>query len=217
MTESLSFQVEFGKFNTTAQKVSFGPGIHVVYGESGTGKSCFIKKLAEMKTDSKVNFKISKVSRPEKYQIVFQNPDNQIVSKTVQGELAFALECHGTDPDEIGAWIQANKQSLPPAVDLSQNTAFLSGGEKEILNLVTAFQLRPSLVMIDDGLSFLSIENKKKMISLINTWISDYQTVVIWLSSERNDLSLGDSAWVCSKRVTKDSVSTNVPETMYQV
>ena len=58
MTESLSFQVEFGKFNTRAQKVSFGPGIHVVYGESGTGKSCFLKKLEEMKTDSKVNFKI---------------------------------------------------------------------------------------------------------------------------------------------------------------
>ena len=215
MTESLSFQVEFGKFNTTAQKVSFGPGIHVVYGESGTGKSCFIKKLAEMKTDSKVNFKISKVFRPEKYQIVFQNPDNQIVSKTVQGELAFALECHGTDPDEIGAWIQANKQSLPPAVDLSQNTAFLSGGEKEILNLVTAFQLRPSLVMIDDGLSFLSIENKKKMISLINTWISDYQTVVIWLSSERNDLSLGDSAWELSlnkfERIKAPQESTYAP------
>ena len=91
MTKSVSFQIEFGKFSRNVQKVSFGPGMHVIYGESGTGKSDFIKELAGMRTHTKVKFKISKVSRPEKFQIVCQNPDNQIVSRTVQGELAFAL------------------------------------------------------------------------------------------------------------------------------
>lgn len=198
MTKSVSFQIEFGKFSRNVQKVSFGPGMHVIYGESGTGKSDFIKELAGMRTHTKVKFKISKVSRPEKFQIVCQNPDNQIVSRTVQGELAFALECYGTDPDQIGDWMQANRQNLPPTMNLNQNTAFLSGGEKEILNLITAFQLDPFLVMIDDGLSFLSIDNKEKMISLIKRWIFNSKTVVIWLTSERNDLVLADSAWELS-------------------
>ena len=198
MIEPVSFQIEFGKFNTDVKKISFPPGIHVIYGESGTGKSSFIKKLAGTEIDTKENFKISKLSFPEKFQIVFQDPDNQIVSRTVQGELAFALECHGTDPDKIGDWIHVNKQSLPPAVSLDQNTASLSGGEKEILNLITAFQLGPPLVMVDDGLSFLSIKNKEKMISLIRTRISEFQTVVVWLSSERNDLTIADSAWELS-------------------
>ena len=81
MIEPVSFQIEFGKFNTDVKKISFPPGIHVIYGESGTGESSFIKKLAGMEIDTIENFKISKLSFPEKFQIVFQDPDNQIVAE----------------------------------------------------------------------------------------------------------------------------------------
>ena len=50
--EPVSFQIEFGKFNTDIKKISFPPGIHVIYGESGTGKSSFIKKMAGMEIDT---------------------------------------------------------------------------------------------------------------------------------------------------------------------
>ena len=72
MIEPVSFQIEFGKFNTDIKKISFPPGIHVIYGESGTGKSSFIKKMAGMEIDTIENFKISKLSFPEKFQIVFK-------------------------------------------------------------------------------------------------------------------------------------------------
>ena len=36
------------------------------------------------------------------------------------------------------------------------NPGYLSGGEKELLNLVTALDFDPDILLVDDGLSLLS-------------------------------------------------------------
>ena len=43
------------------------------------------------------NFSIRNVNAPELVQIVFQNPETQILSHTIESELAFGLECQTTN------------------------------------------------------------------------------------------------------------------------
>ena len=47
MTDSISFNLNFHKFNRSAVH-SFSAGLHVIYGESGSGKSLTLKALLGM-------------------------------------------------------------------------------------------------------------------------------------------------------------------------
>ncbi len=95
MTNQLSFNISFPKFDFETS-MEFKEGLHVIYGESGSGKSGFIRQLTDSKNRNE-NFIISSINGNEKIQKVFQNPDTQIVSSTIKGELAFSIECHEND------------------------------------------------------------------------------------------------------------------------
>ncbi|SVA11579.1 uncharacterized protein METZ01_LOCUS64433, partial [marine metagenome] len=60
--------------------ISFPPGLHVIYGESGSGKSQFIYSLSGLKGEQESNFTFTNLVIPRSSQIVFQNPENQILS-----------------------------------------------------------------------------------------------------------------------------------------
>ncbi len=86
MTNILKFYIQFPKFSQDYE-ISISTGIHVIYGESGVGKSTLFKKLCGMDTDGG-NFDLKILEKPTRTIPVFQNPENQIVSSTLDGELA---------------------------------------------------------------------------------------------------------------------------------
>ena len=65
---------------------------------------------------------------------------------------------------------------------------FFIRGEKELLNIITATQLMKKVLMIDDSLSFLSEQNKIHSLSLLNNWVKENNGVIIWCTSDYNDL-----------------------------
>ena len=90
MIETISFKLDFDKFGRS-EKISLSPGLHIVYGESGCGKSHLIRQLAGMYDQNPSHFQLIQKSVPESVQIVFQNPENQILSHNLTSEVAFAL------------------------------------------------------------------------------------------------------------------------------
>lgn len=177
--------------------MSFGPGLHVIYGESGTGKTAFINRILQEPIEN-VNFEISFVSGPEKFQKVFQNPDTQIVSSSVGGELAFSLECISGDTEEINHEINLLKNELIFRCEDRRHPVTLSGGEKESLNISTAFSVSPDCVLIDDGLSFLNENSKEKIVNNIQEKIELTGCIVLWLTSDLKDLEYGQTSWELS-------------------
>lgn len=196
MTDFLQFRLTFPRFDFD-QTLFFGPGLHVIYGESGTGKSAFINQILSERTQT-VNFEISTVSCPNRIQKVFQNPDTQIVSASVAGELAFSLECKSRNTQEIFNQITELKKELIFECGDQRHPATLSGGEKESLNISTAFSVSPKCVLIDDGLSFLIEHSKEKMLSFIHDKIESTGCIVLWLTSDHHDLKYGQTAWELS-------------------
>ena len=92
MTE-IRFVIQFIKFDTPPIQLRLGPGIHLIYGESGVGKSALCRHLASPKKNlEQHNFKLSRISGYNSPMMVFQDPDVQIVAPTVGRELAFNLE-----------------------------------------------------------------------------------------------------------------------------
>jgi len=171
MTNAISFNLNFQKFENSMD-ISFPPGLHVIYGESGSGKSQFIYSLSGLKDEQESNFTFTNLVIPRSSQIVFQNPENQILSYTLESELAFASECQTIHSQDLQEKLALLKSDLPFINNWDRHPETLSGGQMEMLNLVTAFSTKPRLVFIDDGLSFLNDESKKNWVNWIRNKIS---------------------------------------------
>ena len=193
MTNAISFNLNFQKFENSMD-ISFPPGLHVIYGESGSGKSQFIYSLSGLKDEQESNFTFTNLVIPRSFQIVFQNPENQILSYTLESELAFASECQTIHSQDLQEKLALLKSDLPFINNWDRHPETLSGGQMEMLNLVTAFSTNPQLVFIDDGLSFLNDDSKKNWVNWIRNKISRGK-IVLWFTSDPTDLAFGDTKW----------------------
>ncbi len=193
MTNILKFHIQFPKFGQNYE-VNFSSGLHLIFGESGVGKSIFFQKFCDMYTEIG-NFNLKILEKPTRTIPVFQNPENQIVSSTLDGELAFSPECIFSNPSEVTNFVDGIKNMLDFIDDGTRHPVTLSGGEKELLNLATALSVKPGLIIIDDGLSFLNNKAKKDQVKSLDNYIKDTGSIILWLTSDISDLKFGDSVW----------------------
>ena len=76
-----------------------------------------------------------------------------------------------------------------------------------MLNLVTALP-HSDIVLIDDGLSYLNEKQKKKWLDLI-VLNSKNDKIIIWFTSDLNDLNYSQSKWILSLSDLKPYDSKN--------
>ena len=213
MTNILKFHIQFPKFSQDYE-TSFSAGINVIFGESGVGKSTFFQKLCGMDTDAG-NFDLKIHEKPTRTIPVFQNPENQIVSSTLDGELAFSPECVFSDPSQVAYLVDGIKDTLNFIEDGTRHPVTLSGGEKELLNLATALSVKPGLIVIDDGLSFLNSKAKKNQVKSLSNYTKDTGSIIIWLTSDISDLKFGDTVWELTLNSFTE-VNKSIPMPNYQ-
>ena len=193
MTNILKFHIQFPKFSENYE-ANYSSGLHLIFGESGVGKSTFFQKLCGMYTEIG-NFDLKIHEKPKHTIPVFQNPENQIVSSTLDGELAFSAECVFSDPRKVTYLVDGIKNMLNFIDDGTRHPVTLSGGEKELLNLATALSVKPGLIVIDDGLSFLNSKAKNNQVQRLYKYIKDTGSIILWFTSDISDLKFGDTVW----------------------
>ena len=191
----LNFSIYFDKFNQGRKEVTFSTGINLIYGDSGVGKSILLSYFQGKCPSHSHNFSVKIDTSNYSFYRIYQNPDHQIIARTINGELAFAGECKGLPLIELQSIIEDGFSQLPKSVSRNTNPGLLSGGEKELLNLTTAIQSNPTVLIIDDGLSFLSSENKLIAMERLKKWTRETGSIVVWASSEKEDLLLGGLNW----------------------
>ncbi len=195
VTSSFSFSFQFKNSpNQQFQDHSFSSGLHVIYGESGVGKSELINLLADEGQYRSASFIIENINRQEDMKIILQNPDLQILRNTIENELAFSLECNSNNSNFIKQQLDHAKNKLLFSANTDRHPVTLSGGEKELLNISTTFLLPNSIILIDDALSFLSNRMKRKV---VDKFFKKKQNehVIIWFTSDESDLIYGDTKW----------------------
>jgi cobalt/nickel transport system ATP-binding protein len=104
---------------------------------------------------------------PEVVGVVFQNPDDQLFSPTVEEDVAFGPLNMGATPDEARARVNEalNAVGLPTAGD---RVPFqLSGGEKRRAALAGVLAMRPSVLLLDEPSMFLDPRGRRELIGTI--------------------------------------------------
>ena len=192
-------KIRFKKFNQDWKKFVFDAGIHIIYGESGVGKSSLLDAFQGKRLKDSLNFEMNISIDPGlKVYRIFHNPDHQIIASTVSNEITFAGECKQLDPKQLKEILDRNLKYLPDYIDPMMNPGYLSGGEKELLNLVTALDFDSDILLIDDGLSFLSEENKVHCLAMMKDWIERSGGTIIWVTSDIEDLRYGENSLALS-------------------
>ncbi len=195
MTSAVSFTLHSKKeHKPQSQDYYFLPGLHVIYGESGAGKTDLIKTIIGNDENNSNQYIVSKNINNIDVKVIFQNPDLQIISNTIDNELAFSLECRSNDSNYIEKKLEIVKNELLFSVDTNRHPVTLSGGEKELLNISTTFLLPSRLILIDNALSFLSDQLKGNVAQQYFT--KKYsESVIIWFTSDESDLTYGETNW----------------------
>ena len=110
---------------------------------------------------------------------VFQNPDQQIVTNSVESEIAFGLENLRTPPDEIGKRIGNITGLMHIEHLLERETSDLSWGEKQKVAIASVLVMEPKIVVMDEPFSGLDPRSAASLGELLNTLNRRFNLTII--------------------------------------
>ena len=161
--EDLSFRYPDAE-RSALENISFTVGVGelvAVCGVSGCGKSTLLSLLkrgiapfGKMSGSIFING-INREELDERKEcaeigFVHQRPEDRIVTDKVWHELAFGLENLGLPSNVIRRRVCETAAYFGIETLFRQNTADLSGGQKQLLNLAAAAVMRPKLLLLDE-------------------------------------------------------------------
>jgi len=121
--------------------------------------------------------------------VVFQNPENQLVSMNVEHEIAFGLENWGFPRDHIQKKINEVSEltGIQPLLDKAPFE--ISGGEQQRVAIASILALEPELLILDEPTTNLDPFFAEKIVNLLKE-IQRKKRLSVIISEHRLDLIL---------------------------
>ncbi len=151
-------------------------------GASGSGKSTLCHILAGIiprSIEGNVQGKVfllgdeiqtlSLVQTVQRVGMLFQNPDSQLFSPTVEDEIAFGPENLCLPREEIARRIAHSLQSVQMSEFRQARTNELSQGQKQLVALAAVLALEPKVLIFDEALAPLDSHHHGLVQEIIKT------------------------------------------------
>lgn len=159
-------------FNLTIEKESFV----AILGHNGSGKSTTAKLInginiaqsGEVIVDGQKiedNDTIFDIRR--KVGMVFQNPDNQIVSSIVEEDVAFGVENLGIEPKEIRERVDNALKTVGMYEHRLKAPNKLSGGQKQRVAVAGIIAMKPMCIVLDEPTAMLDPSGRREVMNTI--------------------------------------------------
>lgn len=120
--------------------------------------------------------------------MVLQNPEHQIVQDKVYGELAFGLTNYGYEDAFIRRRIGETAAYFGISKWLWRDTATLSGGEKQLLNLASVMAMHPKVLLLDEPTAMLDPIMAQRLNQVIDAINRDLGTTILISNHQPEDL-----------------------------
>ncbi|MEM2922088.1 MAG: ABC transporter ATP-binding protein [Candidatus Bathyarchaeia archaeon] len=158
-----------------------------IMGENGAGKTTLVKHfngiLKPTKGDVFVNNintrKVSVARLSREVGIVFQNPDHQLFSETVEEEIAFGLRNFGFRDEEVSERISWVLGLLGLEKYRKASPFMLSGGERKRVALAAVLAWDPKVIVLDEPTIGQDQAQKERLRQFIMKVNSEGKTVIV--------------------------------------
>lgn len=166
-----------------------------VIGSNGAGKSTLFKHFNGIfkPTSGSVLIKGEPITKNNIREvrkfvgIVFQNPDDQIFSPTVEQDVAFGPTNLGLDEETVNHRVQ-EALKIVGIEDLAHRVPHhLSGGEKKRVAIAGVIAMEPQVIVLDEPTAGLDPQGVRDFNRFINSLSSEYGMTVIFST---HDVSL---------------------------
>ena len=111
--------------------------------------------------------------------MVFQNPDNQIVSSIVEDEVAFGPENLGVGNPELRTRVEDALKAVGMYEYRKHETHKLSGGQKQRIAIAGAVAMRPDCIVFDEPTAMLDPEGRKQVMKAIRSLNEQGITIIL--------------------------------------
>ncbi len=169
--------------------LSIGRGSFVaIIGKNGSGKSTFAKHINALLLptegtiwvggyDTKDGNFLWEIRRSTG--MVFQNPDNQIVSSVVEDDVAFGPENLGIPSEEIRERVDASLKAVGMYDYRKKAPHLLSGGQKQRIAIAGVIAMKPDCIVFDEPTAMLDPLGRSEVMKIIKHLHSLGITVIL--------------------------------------
>ena len=99
--------------------------------------------------------------------LVFQNPDNQLVTTIVEEDVGFGPENLGLPPEQIRARVAEALETVGMAAHAREATYALSGGQKQRVAIAGMLAMQPEVLVLDEATAMLDPRGRQDVLDVV--------------------------------------------------
>ena len=159
-----------------------------IVGSNGSGKSTLAKHLNALLLPSSGEVRVCGMSTADptntweirrRCGMVFQNPDNQLVSSVVEDDVAFGPENLGIAPAEIRRRVDESLQAVGMYEFRKKGPHLLSGGQKQRVAIAGVLAMQPQCIVFDEPTAMLDPSGRAEILKIIHRLHAQGKTVIL--------------------------------------
>ena len=180
----------------------------VVLGRNGSGKSSLAKHINSLLKPTQGKVVVDGLDTSDinaKWQIrqnagmVFQNPDNQIVSQIVEEDVGFGPENIAVPTDEIWERVNSALEMVNMSAYRMKSPYNLSGGQKQRVAIAGVIAMEPECIILDEPTAMLDPLGRKEVIASITELNRKKGITVILITHHMEEAIDADKIFVMDK------------------
>lgn len=141
----------------------------------------------------------------KKIGVVFQNPDNQMVTTIVEDDIAFGPENLGLPPAEIRERVDFALSRVGMSEYAKSGPMRLSGGQKQRVAIAGVLAIKPELMILDEATGMLDPDGRKEVLGVVTELNRRESMAVIMITHFMEEAALADRIVVLDRgRVSAD-------------
>jgi energy-coupling factor transport system ATP-binding protein len=159
-----------------------------IIGRNGSGKSTLAKNINALLLPSGGAVYVNGWNTADESKLwkirqtagmVFQNPDNQLVSSIVEDDVAFGPENLGIEPTEIRRRVDLSLNAVNMYAERKKAPHLLSGGQKQRIAIAGVVAMKPECIILDEPTAMLDPHGRQDVMDIIEKLNQEGITILL--------------------------------------
>ncbi len=205
--------------NNVSLNVNEGEILAIV-GHNGSGKSTLAKHMNALLLPYSGTVKVDGMSTldeenilsiRQKVGMVFQNPDNQIVTTVVEEDVGFGPENLGIPTEEIIQRVADSLNAVSMGEYAKNAPHMLSGGQKQRVAIAGILAMQPEVLILDEATAMLDPKGRKDVLDIAKKLNRERNMTVIMITQYMEEAVMADRVIVMHEgRIVKSGTPKSV-------